>query len=305
LQKYVKFEWNDSCQQAFEKLKIALTTAPVLTLPDFKRRFILTTDSSTTAIVYILSQKDDQGREQVISYGGRALRPSEAKWGITQLECLAVIEGVREYHVYLASNEFLVLTDHFSLTYINRMRLSGSGANNRLCRWALFLQAYKFEIMYKKGELMTSADALSRIQREPQELLNMADDDDDDELIANVSAMCRDSSKKRVNITFEIDNEEDVQVVASVGSTLTTSLPTLEEIKATVKLCPDFAAIYSYLESGTLPLDDALARRTVIESADYVLQKGLLYHSVFAKNSSNKQSYGRHQTNVYTLSIQR
>jgi len=161
----------DGCEQSFQDLKTALITAPVLALPDFQRDFILSTDSSTVGISYILSQRDDQGRERVISYGGRGLRPNEAKWEISEIEGLAVVEGVKAYHVYLAGRPFEIVTDHISLTYIDKFKLSG---NNRLTRWALFLQGYQYTINYKKGVLLTSADALSRkprdhVTREPVE----------------------------------------------------------------------------------------------------------------------------------------
>ena len=83
----VKFVWTPECQEAFEKLKTALTTAPVLVLPQFNKPFILTTDASITGIAYILSQKDDGGREHVVSYGGRGLRPPETRWTISEMKC--------------------------------------------------------------------------------------------------------------------------------------------------------------------------------------------------------------------------
>ncbi len=51
-------------------------------------------------VKYILEQKDDQGREHVIAYGGRSLSKQEQKWHITTLEALAVVQGIRYYHVY-------------------------------------------------------------------------------------------------------------------------------------------------------------------------------------------------------------
>jgi RNase H-like domain found in reverse transcriptase len=65
------FNWTHECQRAFEQLKTALITAPVLALPNFKKPFVITTDASTTGIAYILGQRDDEGREHPISYGGR------------------------------------------------------------------------------------------------------------------------------------------------------------------------------------------------------------------------------------------
>jgi len=112
LKQDVSFIWTDEYEQSFQNPKTALITAPVLALPDFNWDFILTTDASTVGISYIMSQRDDQGRERVISYGGRGLRPNEAKWGISEKEGLAVVEGVKAYHVYLAGRPFELVTDH-------------------------------------------------------------------------------------------------------------------------------------------------------------------------------------------------
>jgi len=78
----------------------------ILVLPRFDNPFILTTDASTTGLAYILSQRDENGREQVVSYDGRGVRPTESRWTITELEMLPVVEGTKHFHTYLAGNEF-------------------------------------------------------------------------------------------------------------------------------------------------------------------------------------------------------
>ena len=95
------------------------------------------------------------------SYGGRGLRPCEKKWPITQLECLSLLTGICEYHVYLAAAPFVVYTDHVSLKYLETLKIS---AHNRLARWVLALQPYKFTVEHIPGSKLTAADALSRRQ---------------------------------------------------------------------------------------------------------------------------------------------
>jgi len=162
LKQDVRFKWTDDCEKAFQELKTALITAPVLVLPDFRKPFILTCDASTSGVGYILSQNEEGDREHVIFYGERGLRPNETRWGITDLELLALVEGVKAYHTYLADKPFVVVTDHVSLSYLKTMRFSG---NNKQTRWALFLQSYQFSVQYKKGALNTAADAISRMER--------------------------------------------------------------------------------------------------------------------------------------------
>ena len=61
-------DWSTDCEKAFQTLKAALTSPPILGYPDMNKSFILSTDSSGSAIGY---------REFVVAYGGRALRPDE------------------------------------------------------------------------------------------------------------------------------------------------------------------------------------------------------------------------------------
>jgi hypothetical protein len=164
LKKDSKFVWDSKCQEAFDQLKHLLTSAPILSFPDFNKRFYLYCDASTAAISYILGQRDANNHEVVISYGGRALRDSERKWGITELEMLAMVEGIRHYTVYLCDRPFTVITDHAALQFIQKAKLSSSG---RLTRWSIFLQQFSYDVQYKKGSLHRNADSLSRCQYKP------------------------------------------------------------------------------------------------------------------------------------------
>ena len=46
MEKTAKFKWSTQCQEAFAELKLCSTTAPMLSLPDFMKQFILDTDTS-------------------------------------------------------------------------------------------------------------------------------------------------------------------------------------------------------------------------------------------------------------------
>jgi hypothetical protein len=260
-----KFEWTPPRQEAFEKLKEMLINAPILKLPDFGRPFVLTTDASTSSIAYILGQRDDPGREHAVAYGGRGLRPNETRWAVTELECLALTEGVKQFHIYLAGSKFEVITDHISLTFLRGMKLAG---NNRLTRWALFLQPYTFTITYKKGALLTSADAISRMDNLPippptDEEVDTADAP----LIATVTS-------GRTLIEFDLSSVEAIVAAGTVSPQPTSTATGDNEIGAELERCPDLAPVWRYLTKGDLPADDQVARRIVIEAADYAVIDG-------------------------------
>ena len=71
LKEGVKYEWNDECQTAFERLRDSLVTAPILSYPNFQEKFSLYTDASNTGIGAILAQHID-GCEKTIAYASRS-----------------------------------------------------------------------------------------------------------------------------------------------------------------------------------------------------------------------------------------
>ena len=66
LQKDVKFEWTEKCQQSFEKLKALLTEAPVLVQPEPGREFVFHSDASLNGLGCVLMQEG-----KVIAYASR------------------------------------------------------------------------------------------------------------------------------------------------------------------------------------------------------------------------------------------
>ncbi len=153
------FKWTEECQEAFITLKKALTSEPIiLKYPDWDRPFTLYCDASDYALGYILGQVDEQGRERVIAYAGRSLSEVEQKWHITEKECLAIIQGIKHFKVYLADKEFTILTDHKALEYLKK----ATDSSGKLHRWAIALQQYKYVIKHRSGSTHSNADALSR-----------------------------------------------------------------------------------------------------------------------------------------------
>ena len=111
LQKNVRFVWTEVCEQIFRQLMEALVSDPILSFPDFERKFILHTDACETSIGYILAQvKED--RETAIAFGGRALNSHEARFPTFKKKALAVVSGIKHFHHYLYGRSFTVYTDN-------------------------------------------------------------------------------------------------------------------------------------------------------------------------------------------------
>ena len=83
-------QWSEDQQAAFEILKSALTSPPILALPYMKGDFILDTDASDLAIAGVLQQRQF-GVEKVIAYGSFALTKNQRRYCTTRKELLAVV----------------------------------------------------------------------------------------------------------------------------------------------------------------------------------------------------------------------
>lgn len=157
LKKGAKWEWGEPQQQAFENLKHQMTHSPILACPDWTKTFKLQTDASLEGLGLVLTQEDGTN-ERVIAYASKTLNKAEKNYSATELECLAVKWGIWKMRDYLEGYHFIVITDHQSLKWLNKIE----NPSGRLARWAMELSQYDFEIKYRKGSENTVADALSR-----------------------------------------------------------------------------------------------------------------------------------------------
>jgi len=117
--KNARWQWGEAEERAFQQLKTALTTAPVLACLDFSRQFILQTDASNLGLGAILTQNSEG--ERVIAYTSRTLNSAEKNYSVTELECLAVVWGIRRMRDYLEGYKFMVITDHQSLRWLRTL----------------------------------------------------------------------------------------------------------------------------------------------------------------------------------------
>ena len=74
--KNVPLVWTVACAEAFDKLKRALVSAPILAYHNFREPFLLFVDASSTGIGFTLAQIQN-GKEVVIAYNGRGLNQAE------------------------------------------------------------------------------------------------------------------------------------------------------------------------------------------------------------------------------------
>ena len=155
----MKFQWDESCQVAFDKLKRALTSAPILAYPDFQLPFHLYVDASQDGIGLTLGQII-KGKEVLIAYAGRDLNKAERNYSATEREALAVIDGIKRFQPYLSGKKFTVHTDHHALKWLMSIR----DPSNRLVLPSevyLFNFSRKHRFLYGKIYLRTRSHPLA------------------------------------------------------------------------------------------------------------------------------------------------
>ena len=152
-----KVVWNMELQYAFDKLKCLITQEPILKIPDFDRKFFLQTDASDLGVGAVLLQEYD-GIKYPLAFYSRKFLEQHKRYSIIEKECLAIIWSVQKFEIYLYGRDFVLETDHQALTFIDQVRIN----NNRVMRWSLFLQNYRFQILSIKGKDNVIADYLSR-----------------------------------------------------------------------------------------------------------------------------------------------
>lgn len=152
--KHQPIVWSTDANKTFEKIKISLTTSPVLSSPSFDKPFFLMTDASDVGVGAVLYQLEGS-LEHPIAYMSKKLIKAQRKYSTTERELI----GIDYFRYYLVGRHFSVITDHSSLVWLNNMKKPSP----RLARWILQLSQYDFTIIHRKSTGTVVADALSRL----------------------------------------------------------------------------------------------------------------------------------------------
>jgi hypothetical protein len=153
LKKGAIFVWSAVHQEAFSALKHAITSAPVLGLPDFSKPFVLETDASGTGVGAVLTQGGHP-----LAYMSKALGPRLQGLSTYEKEYLAILMAVDQWRSYLQHAEFHIVTDHKSLVQLTEQRLHTPWQQKVFAR----LLGLQYRIIYRKGTDNGAADSLSR-----------------------------------------------------------------------------------------------------------------------------------------------
>ena len=153
--------WESEQQTAFEKAKMALANATLLSHPDPTAPLALFTDASSEAIGASLQQLV-KGQFQPLAFFSRKLSSAEKNYSTFDRELLAIYAAVRHFLYAIEGSRLTVFTDHKPLT---RAITSQTIKSQRQIRHLAFISEYTTDIRHISGLSNSAADALSRIAK--------------------------------------------------------------------------------------------------------------------------------------------
>lgn len=147
------FSWNNEAQLAFDSLKKAMVTLPVLALPDFNKVFVLEIDASGFGIGAVLMQEG-----QPIAFLSQGLSIRAQSKSVYERELMATVLAVQKSRHYLMGRHFIIRTDQRSLQFLMGQHVMAEEQQ----KWVSKLIGFDFEIQYRPDCENKAADALSR-----------------------------------------------------------------------------------------------------------------------------------------------
>ena len=160
------FQWCSKSEFAFQTLKEALCTKPILKFPDLQKPYVLFTDASKYAWAGVLTQlytEETEGKtvttHHPVTYVSGLFRGSQLNWAALTKEAYVIYMSVKKLSFYLTDAEITLRSDHLLLKHFLLKNMLNSKVNN----WAVEMETFNITSEHISGVKNTLADTLSRI----------------------------------------------------------------------------------------------------------------------------------------------
>ena len=104
--------------KSFDEVKKLLTSDCLLVHYDPNKELILASDASPYGVGAVLSHRNENGQEYAIPFASHTLTAAEKNYSQLEKERLAIIFGVKRFHLFLFGCHFIITTDHKPLQHI-------------------------------------------------------------------------------------------------------------------------------------------------------------------------------------------
>ncbi|MBW0467266.1 hypothetical protein O181_006981 [Austropuccinia psidii MF-1] len=149
--------------KAFKALRQALTTAPLLLMPYFKLHSKIYIDVSRDGQGAALHQAhiiNAKAVEGPICFISRQIKPTEARYGASYLECLYLLWALEKLNEFLEGYVFEDITDFTTVKSLFKMKMP----NRNMLRWQIAIQEYRGNtaIVHNNENIHKNSDGLHR-----------------------------------------------------------------------------------------------------------------------------------------------
>jgi hypothetical protein len=142
LKKEQRFEWTTNTQEAFNKIKGAITTTPILISPDFQKDFIIYSFSTEVVVASILTQKNNKGEDLPISFMRKNLHNYKLRYSKVEKQDLALVNVVAHFQTYILNSHVIAYVPSSPvMMLLNQQLREGKWVN-----WLEEIQQYDIEI---------------------------------------------------------------------------------------------------------------------------------------------------------------
>ena len=142
LRKDQELKWTTEARASFEKIKQALTEAPVLVSPDFSKEFLAFSFASQDTIAIVLLQKNADGLEHPIAFFNKTLRDSELKYSTLEKQAYSLVKALNFFRIYILHSKIISYVPNAAIKDI----LTQSESEGKRGKWIMKIMEYDVEI---------------------------------------------------------------------------------------------------------------------------------------------------------------
>ena len=161
--KKIGLTWNASANEAFLKLKRAITDIVPLQLADWDKDFVISPDASNWAVGAALQQEGPDGALRPLAFFSCKMLGSQLNCSPREKECYAIVAALLKWHGCVGNKRVEVRTNHHSLkNWATEVLKTVGGPSPRQARWHELFSQFDPHVVYTPAPVNPVGDFLFR-----------------------------------------------------------------------------------------------------------------------------------------------